>query len=67
MREERDLGIVLDDELKFHQRNQNSQLSSVIFAPILRTEPEDHDQTIHRVPVNDLIVILIKKLMIKIN
>ena len=39
-------------------RNPNSQLSSVIFAPILRSEPEDHDQTIHRVPVNGLIVIL---------
>ena len=39
-------------------RNPNSQLSSAIFAPILRTEPEDHDQTIHRVPVNELIVLL---------
>ena len=28
-----------------------------IFAPILPTEPEDHEQTIHRVPVNGLIVI----------
>ena len=27
-------------------------------APILPTEPEDHDQTIHRVPVNELIVLL---------
>ena len=36
----------------------NSQLSSAIFAPILPTEPEDHDQTIHRVPVNELIVLL---------
>ena len=25
---------------------------------ILPTEPEDHDQTIHRVPVNGLLVIL---------
>ena len=29
-----------------------------IFAPILLTEPENHDQTIHRVPVNEFIVIL---------
>ena len=28
------------------------------FAQILPTEPEDNDQTIHRVPVNELIVIL---------
>ena len=39
-------------------QNPNSQLSSVTLAPILGTEPEDHDQTIHRVPVNGLIVIL---------
>ena len=39
-------------------QNPNSQLSSPIFAPNLPTEPEDHDQTIHRVPVNGLIVIL---------
>ena len=39
-------------------RNPNSQLSIAIFAPILPTDPEDHDQTIHRVPVNGLIVIL---------
>ena len=39
-------------------RNPNSQLSSAIFAIILPTEPEDHDQTICRVPVNGLIVIL---------
>ena len=39
-------------------RNLNSQLSSSIFAPILPTEPEDHDQTIHKVSVNGLIVIL---------
>ena len=39
-------------------RNPNSQLSSVIFAPILRTEPKDRDQTIHRVSVNGLIVTL---------
>ena len=30
---------------------------SATFAPILPTEPEDHDQTIHRVTVNGLIVI----------
>ena len=36
----------------------NSQLSSAIFAPILPIEPDDHDQIIHRVPVNGLIVIL---------
>ena len=30
-------------------------LSNAIFAPILPTEPEDHDQTIHRVPGNRLI------------
>ena len=39
-------------------RNPNSQLLSAVFGPILPTEPEDHDQTIHRVPVNGLIVIL---------
>ena len=39
-------------------QNPNSQLSSAIFAPILQKEPEDHDQTIHRVPVNELIVLL---------
>ena len=39
-------------------RNPNSQLSSARFAPTLRTEPKDHDHTIHRVPVNGLIVIL---------
>ena len=39
-------------------QNQNSQLLSIIFAPISRTEPQDHNQTIHRVPVNGLIVIL---------
>ena len=33
-------------------------LPCAIFTPILPTEPEDHDQTIHRVPVNGLIVIL---------
>ena len=27
-------------------------------APILPTEPENHDQTIHNFPVNGLIVIL---------
>ena len=35
----------------------NFQLSSAIFAPILQTELEDHDQ-IYGVPVNELIVIL---------
>ena len=39
-------------------QNLNSQLSGAIFAPILPTEPEDHDQTIHRFPVNGLMVIL---------
>ena len=39
-------------------RNPNSQLSNSVFAPILPTESEDHDQTIHRVPVNGLVVIL---------
>ena len=39
-------------------RNLNSQLSSAISAPILLTESEDHDQTINRVPVNGLTVIL---------
>ena len=39
-------------------QNLNSQLSSALFVPILPTEPEDHDQAIHRVPVNGLIVIL---------
>ena len=39
-------------------RNLNSQLPIAIFAPILPTEPEDHEQTIHRIPVNGLIVIL---------
>ena len=39
-------------------RNPNSRLSSAIFARILPTEPENHDQTIHTVPVNGLIVIL---------
>ena len=29
-----------------------------MFVPILPTEPEDHDQIIHTVPVNGLIVIL---------
>ena len=38
-------------------QNLNSQHSSAISAPILPTEPEDHDQSIHRVPVNELIVI----------
>ena len=38
-----------------HGRNLNSQLSSAIFAPILPTEPEDHDETIDRFPVNGLI------------
>ena len=36
-------------------RNPNSQLLSAIFAPILPTEPEDHD---HRVSVNGLIEVL---------
>ena len=35
---------------KFHPQ----EMSSAIFAPI----SENHDQTIHRVPVNGLIVIL---------
>ena len=35
-------------------RNSNSQLSSAIYAPILPTEPKDNDQTIRRVPVNEL-------------
>ena len=39
-------------------RNLNSQLSSAIIPPALPTEPDDHDQTIHRVLVNGLIVIL---------
>ena len=39
-------------------QNLNSQLPSAIFAPSLPTEPEDHEQIIHRVPVNGLIVIL---------
>ena len=39
-------------------RNPNSQLSSAIYAPILPTEPKGNDQTIHRVPVNGLNVIL---------
>ena len=38
-------------------RNPNGQLSSVMFAPILRTEPEDHDQTIHRVPALEKITL----------
>ena len=39
-------------------RNPNSQLLSAIFAPILPTEPENHDPTIHRILVNGVIVIL---------
>ena len=39
-------------------RNSNSQLSSATFVPILPTEPEDCDHTIHGVPVNRLIGIL---------
>ena len=39
-------------------RNPISRHSSAIFAPTLPTALEDHDQTIHRVPVNGLIVIL---------
>ena len=39
-------------------QNPNSQLSIAIFAPMLPIEPGDHDQTIHRVPVKKLIVIL---------
>ena len=38
--------------------NLPTLLSSTIFALILPTEPENHDQTIYRVPVNGLIVIL---------
>ena len=30
-----------------------------MFAPILPTEPEGHDQIIHGVPVNGLIVIIL--------
>ena len=33
-------------------------LSSAIFATLLPIEPQDHDQTIHKVPVNELIAIL---------
>ena len=40
------------------QRRIRSQLLSEIFDPILLTEPEDHDQTIHMVAVNGLIVTL---------
>ena len=35
-------------------RNPNSQLSSVISASILPIEPQDHNQSIHRNPVNGL-------------
>ena len=37
-------------------RNPKSQLSSAIFAPILPTEHENHDQSIHSIPVNGLIL-----------
>ena len=39
-------------------RNPNRQLSSAKSAPILPTESEGCDQTVHRVPLNGLMVIL---------
>ena len=50
----------LDIYPKFmHERGDVPQLDIYpIFALILPTEHEDHDQTIHRVPVNALPVIL---------
>ena len=38
-------------------RNPNSQLSSAISPSILPIEPQDHNQLIHRNPVNGLIMI----------
>ena len=36
-------------------RNPNSQLSSAISASIIPKEPEDHNQPIHRNPVNGFV------------
>ena len=38
-------------------RNPNNQLSSAISAPTLLIEPQDHNQPIHRNPVNSLVMI----------
>ena len=38
-------------------RNLNSQLSSAISASVLPIEPQGHHQTIHRNPVNGLVMI----------
>ena len=38
-------------------RNLNNQLSSAISDSILPIEPQDHNQTIHRNPVNGLVMI----------
>ena len=39
-------------------QNPNSQLSSAISASIIPIEPQEHNQLIHRVPVNGLAMIL---------
>ena len=36
-------------------RSSNSQLSTAISAPVPPKEPQDHDQPIHRDPLNELI------------
>ena len=45
-------------------RNPNSQLSSAISPSILPIEPQDHNQLIHRNPVNGLIMIFILQVLL---